>query len=79
MNPLYAPNTFVQVAPDCPVDRGVIPTSARDLAKQFGWGFHVNADGKVAVYGRESAEYRRLAETGPGQPAQVIALRNKRG
>lgn len=47
-------------------------------AKRFGWGLHVNADGKVALYGRESAEYHQFTEPGPGQPTLAVAPRNKR-
>jgi len=30
------------------------------LAKNYGWGFHFDADSRVAIYARESAEYARL-------------------
>jgi hypothetical protein len=30
------------------------------LAKRYGWGFHNNAEGKVALIAVESPEYRRL-------------------
>lgn len=123
---MYERDTFIQVAPDCPVDRGVVPTSRREpkpvhvlqfelltrhpyrftrdellfevrvaqkgiskaeararrdeiraalfakpvpclrtcvLAKKYGWGIHVDGSGKVALCGRETEEYRRLAET----------------
>jgi hypothetical protein len=31
------------------------------LVKQFGWGIHHDAKGRIAVYGVETAEYQRLA------------------
>jgi hypothetical protein len=31
------------------------------LAKTYGWGFHFDSDARVAIYGRESAEYKRLS------------------
>ena len=34
---------------------------ASPLVKQYGWGLHHDADGKVAMYGVETAEYRQLA------------------
>jgi hypothetical protein len=30
------------------------------LAKRYGWGFHSNSEGTVALYGCETTEYRRL-------------------
>ena len=30
------------------------------LGKRYGWGIHYDAEGKMAIYGRESAEYERL-------------------
>jgi hypothetical protein len=35
---------------------------ASPLVKNFGWGIHHNAEGRIAVYGMESAEYRRLLD-----------------
>ena len=32
-----------------------------DLAKRYGWGFHSDGDGKVAVYGVDTAEYKAFA------------------
>jgi hypothetical protein len=31
------------------------------LGKRYGWGIHSDADGKVALYARESQDYQRLA------------------
>jgi hypothetical protein len=31
------------------------------LGKRYGWGVHSDAEGRVALYPRESAEYARLA------------------
>lgn len=31
------------------------------LGKRYGWGIHHDADGRVALYARESDEYARLA------------------
>lgn len=31
---------------------------ASPLTKSYGWGIHCNADGKVAMYGAETEEYR---------------------
>ncbi len=33
------------------------------LAKQFGWGIHHDGDGRVAIFGVETADYARLAST----------------
>ncbi|WP_420627377.1 DUF6157 family protein [Candidatus Leptofilum sp.] len=35
---------------------------ASPLTKQYGWGVHSNADGKIAIFGVESEEYHQLVE-----------------
>ena len=35
---------------------------ASPLTKRYGWGVHSDKDGKVALYGCETAEYTRLSE-----------------
>jgi hypothetical protein len=49
---------------------------ASALGKRYGWGIHSDANGKVALYARESQDYQRLA----GDPAlkHLKALRSKR-
>ena len=37
---------------------------ASDLGKKYGWGIHHDGEGRVAVYGRETEEYRALASGG---------------
>ena len=32
------------------------------LTKRYGWGIHNDKDGKVAIFGIESAEYKKLSE-----------------
>jgi hypothetical protein len=32
-----------------------------DLAKRYGWGIHSDSQGRIALYGIDSDEYRRLA------------------
>jgi Family of unknown function (DUF6157) len=34
---------------------------ASALTKRYGWGLHSNQDGKVALYGCETAEYKTLS------------------
>ena len=34
---------------------------ASPLAKRYGWGVHSDQDGKIALYGSETAEYKELA------------------
>lgn len=46
------------------------------LAKRYGWGFHFNGEGKVAMYGLGSDEYNQLLHT-PGIKV-VKAMRSKR-
>lgn len=50
---------------------------ASPLPKTYGWGVHHDADGRIALFGVESAEYRRLAGGGHGLKV-VTAMRNKR-
>jgi Family of unknown function (DUF6157) len=33
---------------------------ASPLTKRYGWGVHNNAEGKMAIYGCETAEYKKL-------------------
>ena len=46
------------------------------LGKRYGWGVHADAEGRVAVYPVDSAEYRRLAAD-PGI-AHTRAMRSRR-
>lgn len=32
------------------------------LTKRYGWGVHSDADGKIALYGRDSEEYRKFSK-----------------
>ena len=50
---------------------------ASPLVKQFGWGIHNDADGRVALVGMETAEYRRLVED--PAVAKTPGMRSKRG
>ncbi len=51
---------------------------ASPLAKQYGWGFHFDADGKVALYPRESDEYRAFADNASGTLKVMKAFRSRR-
>lgn len=46
------------------------------LGKRYGWGTHHDAEGRVAVYPRESEEYRRLAAS--HDVAHTRAMRSAR-
>lgn len=46
------------------------------LGKRYGWGIHSDAEGRVALYPRESEEYARLAAA--NEIAHTRAMRNKR-
>jgi hypothetical protein len=49
---------------------------ASPLPKNYGWGIHFNAEGKIALYGRETAEYRQfLADSSLNK---LKAMRSKR-
>lgn len=47
---------------------------ASPLAKRYGWGIHCDGNGKVAVYGCETEEYRRFA--GDGSLKNIRALKS---
>jgi hypothetical protein len=47
------------------------------LPKKYGWGVHYDRKGRIALYARESEEYRRFAQGG-GDTMLVYALRSKR-
>jgi hypothetical protein len=51
---------------------------ASPLTKQYGWGVHHDAEGRMALYGVESAEYARFAG-GQVKDVEVVAsMRRKR-
>ncbi|CAM3899361.1 DUF6157 domain-containing protein [Cohnella lubricantis] len=136
-------NTLILVSADCPVERGIVPTSGKAgksahliqyellterpyfytydellyevhvrhkgipddelkargveirselfakphpcmrasmLPKKYGWGAHFDAQGRIALYGKESPEYQTWIEaSGSDAPALIPAMRNKRG
>ena len=49
---------------------------ASPLTKQFGWGIHCDADGKMAVYGMETEKYRQFLED--ESIKKVKAMRNSK-
>ena len=46
------------------------------LAKRYGWGIHNNSEGKIALIGVESPEYKRLLKD--SRTAKVKAFRSTR-
>ncbi|RZM21619.1 MAG: hypothetical protein EOO88_32350 [Pedobacter sp.] len=46
------------------------------LAKRYGWGVHSNTEGKIAIYGIGSPEYKQLTEDGTVK--HLKAMRSKR-
>lgn len=51
---------------------------ASPLTKRYGWGVHHDGAGRMALYGVESAEYRRFAEGKVAGVEVVAAMRSKR-
>lgn len=49
---------------------------ASPLTKKFGWGAHYDADGKIAIYPVESAEYKRFVKD--KNLRKFSAMRSKR-
>lgn len=133
--------TFITVAPDCPVEHSVVPTAKGDarpvhliqyelltqnpytftgqelifethvqrlglskteiqaqrealwnelfskehaclrssaLAKKYGWGFHYDDRGRIAIYAMESREYQQLSQGESKGPKVLAAMRSKR-
>ncbi|MFA6015818.1 MAG: DUF6157 family protein [Gallionellaceae bacterium] len=50
---------------------------ASPLTKQYGWGAHYDANGKIALYAAESEEYRRFVRD--KHIRKFFAMRSKRG
>ncbi|MBL8122421.1 hypothetical protein JNM87_06785 [Candidatus Saccharibacteria bacterium] len=46
------------------------------LTRRYGWGIHADADGKLAIYPVDSAEYKRLVSN--SDIKQLKAMRSKR-
>lgn len=49
---------------------------ASPLTKQYGWGLHSDAEGKIAIYGAETEEYKKFVAD--GSVKKVKAMRSKR-
>lgn len=49
---------------------------ASALTKRYGWGVHANEEGKVALYGADSDEYKKLVKDKKLQ--HVKAMRSKK-
>src|SRR5690606_14837705 len=49
---------------------------ASPLSKSYGWGIHFDKDGKIALYGRESAEYQQFMDD--ASIKKLKAMRSKR-
>lgn len=48
------------------------------LTKKYGWGVHHDQEGKMALYGMETEEYRRFVEGGEEGLKLVYGMRNSR-
>ncbi|WP_199588951.1 DUF6157 family protein [Blastococcus sp. TF02A-26] len=55
---------------------------ASPLGKRYGWGLHADAEGRLALVGRETPEYAEFAAgrvPGSGAPVTVVrAMRSSR-
>jgi hypothetical protein len=49
---------------------------AAALTKRYGWGVHSNAEGKIAIYAADSAEYKKFAKD--KLLKQLKAMKSKR-
>lgn len=48
------------------------------LPKQYGWGVHYDAEGRIALYAMESEEYDQFQENSDGKLTVNNGMRNKR-
>lgn len=48
------------------------------LPKRYGWGMHFNAEGKIALYGKESPEYDHFTSHEDAGVKLLNAIRSKR-
>ena len=51
---------------------------ASPLPKRYGWGVHSNAEGKVAIYGIDSAEYQRFMQDGSIEKTRAMRSSRKK-
>ncbi|WP_243767447.1 DUF6157 family protein [Paenibacillus agricola] len=51
---------------------------ASQLPKKYGWGVHYNEVGRIAIYGKETPEYRDFLEQAGNKLTLLKAMRNKR-
>lgn len=49
---------------------------ASPLTKRYGWGVHFDKQGKMAIYGADTAEYKKFLKD--KNLAQFVAVRSKR-
>jgi len=48
------------------------------LGKRYGWGIHHNAEGKIALYGMDTAEYQALKEDSNIKHVKAMRSRGSR-
>ncbi|MEM8900814.1 MAG: DUF6157 family protein [Bacteroidota bacterium] len=51
---------------------------ASPLPKRYGWGVHSNAEGKVAIYGIDSAEYQQFLQDGSIEKTKAMRSSRKK-
>jgi len=56
--------------------RGQACLRSSPLTKRYGWGIHSNSDGKIALYGLETLEYRKF--TDDPDIVKVKAMKNRK-
>ena len=71
-----APQKVRQQARDTFFSKGQACMRASPLGKQFGWGVHADAEGRIAIYAVDSKDYRMFASD--PKLKQVRAMRSKR-
>ncbi len=62
----YAAQNGIKASDDARLRREFFSTPkpclrSSPLPKKYGWGFHFDRNGKVALYGAETSEYKRMS------------------
>ncbi|MDQ6420835.1 DUF6157 family protein [Paenibacillus sp. LHD-117] len=61
------------------LDRNHPCMRASQLTKKFGWGFHFNEEGRIALYGMETEQYGAFVEAGEASELELQnAIRSSR-
>lgn len=58
----HVPKTEMKKVKETYFSKGQACLRTSSLGKRYGWGFHFNEEGKVAIYGRETESYENFSK-----------------